>query len=633
MKKNRKQELIEILSKARNPLSAADLSRMMGVSERSIRSYVKDINDEQKDSISSGKEGYWMDHKKSLPKTDMPVLSRSELALSRLLNANKKGVSPFDLAEDMFVSESTILNSVIPEVKNIIRPFQLRVESRNYTLYLEGAEKDKRHLIGSLVTENQYGFSSCMEMLESIFPDANLKPSLLEAQEILSDSPLFFNNYALNNLLVHLAVIILRQESGETLPPASLERRGLSLVENTRFPEEIGRLTEKLGSMITRTIGHPLPESELDQIQLLLVLSTNHSDLQNSEILDNGFLMKVEEILKQTSERYSADLYDQAFLPQFAFHMYNCLQRCAFNVGYPNPIADQFKTDYAPVYDIAVYIAHLFSQAYHVVFSENEIAFIAFHIGGYMENARKKNRLIQTICVMEEYHSQIPSLIERLNATFSDYLNIIDVVSLNDFEKHGAGPAELIITTLPSLHTSLPAAHISPLLTRQNIVALWSLIEEIDDRKKQKQIYSFFEGLFHEELYFDQTNLSSRKEILPFLGQILEETGYAGPAFLEDVALRESMSNTAFTPLLAMPHTISCNANRSFVAVIRSEKPIQWGKNTVRFVLMVGMTSEDMKQLRYVIDLVIRVFTDPDKTRQLMTTDSLDSFVQVFLQK
>ena len=55
---------------------------------------------------------------------------------------------------------------------------------------------------------------------------------------------------------------------------------------------------------------------------------------------------------------------------------------------------------------MAVYFAHRFAQIYHIEVSEDEIAFIAFHIGSYLEN-NKQSREHATLSLIHIWRKEL----------------------------------------------------------------------------------------------------------------------------------------------------------------------------------------------------------------------------------
>lgn len=113
--------------------------------------------------------------------------------------------------------------------------------------------------------------------------------------------------------------------------------------------------------------------------------------------------------------------------------MYYAQQRCAFCISYPNPIGLQFKKDYAPIYDMAVFFAHQLAHKFNVEFNEDEIAFIAFHFGAFLESNKQNKGYISCAVVVESYHTLSKRLVDDLTAVFSDRIVVTEVLAMNRF--------------------------------------------------------------------------------------------------------------------------------------------------------------------------------------------------------
>ena len=118
MKTDKRTQLLKILSDASQSISSAALANMLGTSERTVRNYIKAINEEGMAVITSSREGYRLEsHTASLDTLPNEAESRVWKVLSDLLTS-KEGVNAFDEAEALYVSSSTILNTVIPQVRD-----------------------------------------------------------------------------------------------------------------------------------------------------------------------------------------------------------------------------------------------------------------------------------------------------------------------------------------------------------------------------------------------------------------------------------------------------------------------------------------------------------------------------------
>ena len=305
--------------------------------------------------------------------------------------------------------------------------------------------------------------------------------------------------------------------------------------------------------------------------------------------------------------------------------MYYAYQRSILGISYPNPIAGQFKADYAPVYDMAVYFVHKFSNIYHIELNEDEIAFVAFHIGSYIESSAQATERITCIVLAENYHTLSQTMVREISRAFSDRLIIMDVMPLNRYlQQHP--DCDFVITALPLEHESRPVVRVSPILTKQNMTAIGDMLNEIDQRRELEIARAFLKQLLHKELYFRNVPVEDEAACIQFMGRRCVEQGYVTDAFVQDVLLRESLSCTAFTSALAVPHALSQYADRSFICVLHNDMPIAWKNKRIHFVLMIGITQQEMKYFKDAFNLIVELFGSTSRTLDLLKTDSFEEF-------
>ena len=625
MKNNKQNELLRILSEADKSIPAAILAGMLGASERTVRNYIKVLNESGGVSIVSSREGYRLE-KGAVPQDNSPSENeaRSWQVLSDLLTS-KEGINAFDEAERLFVSASTVVNVIIPQIKSMVREYGLRIESANYQFYLRGSERNKRRLIGYIATSGSYSFWNTDESLLQLFPQQDIDGIMQELYPVFQKAQIYLNDYSLNNLMVHILVILIRLQSGDGLEEQEAHVSTDGLLESLYDREEIKALADMISANFMENHGIQIPERDYQQILILIALSAEHETVDIRSVISHEFISNVTSILSMVSERYCIPEFDNDFIMQFVLHVYYAYQRCAYQMGIPNPVGPQLKKDYAPVYDMAVFFAHNFDHIYQVSFNEDEIAFIAFHFGAYLENSRQHKEFVTCTIVVESYHSYSKKLVSVISETFKDRLLIRNVLSISCFLQH-ATVSDLVITTLPVESEGRRIVQVSPILTRKNIDDIREKLDHIEEEKRLEHTRIFFRSLFHQELYFRNLVLEDEEAYIRFMGERCLEQGYIKEAFIQDVVLRESVSSTAFTDILAMPHAISQNAERSFICVVHNNMPIRWGRKTVHFILMVGIARQEMKYFTPAFDLVVDLFNSTNRTIELLKTNTFEEF-------
>ena len=494
MKTDKRTQLLKILSDASQSISSAALANMLGTSERTVRNYIKAINEEGKAVITSSREGYRLEsHTASLDTLPNEAESRVWKVLSDLLTS-KEGVNAFDEAEALYVSSSTILNTVIPQVKEIAKEYDLRIESQKYQFYLRGSEQNRRKMIGSLAVRNTYGFFNSKDALEQLFPSQDIDGIMQELFTTCQESKLFLNDFALNNLLIHILVILIRLNIGNELddkePPISVDE----LLASSQDREDIVNLADMISANFEQKYSIRIPERDYKQILMLIALSVEHETVDIQCVISPEFIHNVASILSMMSQRYCTPEFDNDYILQFSLHMYYAQQRCAFHISYPNPIALQFKKDYAPVYDMAVYFAHRFAQIYHIEVSEDEIAFIAFHIGSYLENNKQSREHATCVVIVESYHMLARQLIHEINVAFANQIIVKEVLPLNRYLNRQP-ECDLVLTTLPLGIQHPHVVQISPILTKANCESIRAQLSSISTERELARAHQFLQSL------------------------------------------------------------------------------------------------------------------------------------------
>ncbi|MGN1344016.1 MAG: BglG family transcription antiterminator [Traorella sp.] len=627
MKSDNIKQLISILQNENDWISGSELSKLIHVDKKTIRNYIQEINNEKKYIIESSPKGYKLTKSNVIENFSQ---ERSKFILYRLL-ANKNGVSLFDLAEEFYVSESTIMNDVTTQIKDEIAPYHLDIISRDFTLYLIGNENDKRKLIGFIATHNSNGYFSSTETLQNLAPSIDVNQIGDKLKEFCNETHLPINSYALNNLLIHLIIIIIRLNSNESLP--EIHTYSNDLLENNPSKEDIIQFANKIRNYCFELTHNQMPINDYQQILLLVSISIENIPMSQieldifSSLMDKDFFNNVIHDLIKLANKYNLDDFDNEFICQFYLHSYNLYQRAKYDVSYPNPLAKQIKKEYAPVYDMAVYYAHLLSKQYNIHISEDEIGFIAFHIGSYLESHQPKSKKISVLIICEDYHLSARRFIHELHMSFGEELTVTKMIPVSQYNE--SMYSDLIIsTTYYDFHHN-HVVYVNPIITKKNILTIHDEIQKIELEKKHQETLDCIRSIFNKDFYFKNVYLDSCEDYIRFLCQEPLKKNIIDASFIDDVLLREKFSSTAFTDQVALPHSITVNSNESFIAILHNNTPFKWNKKQINFILLIGVTAQDMTKFRDIFDLIIDSFLSIEKTVQLLKTSSFEEFIQV----
>ena len=641
-KSDRMDRLVYVLEHANSWVSASMLAKMLDTSERTIRNYVSELNRSGACRVESSNDGYRIarggrsgmegqGRQEAEPSADV----RRNYVLSRLVNAHE-GVSLFDLADELHISESTLSSSVIPQVRKLIGQFGISIDTHSFTMRLIGREQDKRRLLGHLAARGSNGYFSSAEALEELFPEFDVRDILSALVEICQRSDLIINDFALNNLLMHILVIVVRLRSNHELA----ERDDLidvsRMLDEFKQRNEIVRCADGFSRYFERHFGCSIPEADYRQIVLLIALSVERYDYGSlsleslSQLVDQSFLDLIKQISDETAARYGIPAFDEALLLQLTLHMYNAYQRATYHVSYPNPLTAQIKRDYAPVYDMAVHFAHRFSRALGCKMDESEIAFISFHIGAYLERCSSASNDVTCVIVVGQYHDFANQLVSDVKGVLDGDATVVGIMSEREYLTKRP-ECDLVIATQDVLPSSGERVLVGPILTKRGERAIRERLDAVLERKQTSHARQFLRGMLSPELFVRNVRLEGKDAYIDYLGGLAMQHGYADAEFVQDVHLRDSISSTSFIDGLALPHSMGAYARRSFIAVLHNDAPVGWDSRNVHFIMMIGIAKEDMAYFRDAFDLIVEFFSSVDKTVALMQTDGFDEFVRVFV--
>ena len=646
MKEDRKSRLVHILKNADTWVPASTLAKMLGVSSRTIRSYISQLSKEY--TVLSSQNGYRLGGKaREFKPKQSPLHPAQEsqpddgkarvTTLIATLLSSKGSISIYNVASDLSVSESTVMNAVVPPARALAQDFGLSLATHDFNLFLEGSERDKRRLLRYLVTQHSYGYFTSAQTLAQMFPGFDTSSIMSELVKICQDSDLFLNNYSLNNLLVHLMVIVVRMKAGNEQTAQEDLIDTAQLIEHLRLHRQIAQCGNQIVHMLEERCHIQISESDFQQILLLVALSTDQFDYDElnastmTQLVDNDFLNVVHDAAEETASRYGLEPFDEDFLMQLTLHSYNAYQRAIYGVSCANPIGNQIKQSHPLVYDMAVYFCHKLERKLNISLGEEELAFLAFHFGAYLASNIEVDDRISCIVVSERYHDYAGRVAASISDTFANRITIGGTIGYDDFLARQP-QTDLVITTVPLPDdTEVHSVLVSPLISRLDLKRIGAELDLIQQQRDKSRAQIFLKALMHRELYLRNIHEDSVTAYLEYMGNLALENGYIDEGFINDVVLRERTSSTAFIEGLAIPHSISLFAKRSFVCVLQSDEPIPWGRNDVNVVMMFGLSKPDIHKLGATFDVIIDRFTRIDSMQNIMKSTNFDEFVSALV--
>ena len=603
------------------------MANYLNVSTRSIRKYVNEINSNG-EFILSSKKGYKVNlNNNCQTKVDssenISPDNRLNLILKELI-VNSNGINIFDLSEELFVSPATIEGDIV-KANKFIGSYNLKIKQSKFLLKLIGNESAKRKLMSSIIfKETGSDFLSLFDV-QKIYQEYNLTKLKENIIYILKKYNLFINEYAINNILLHLMITIDRIKKNNYIDSVEV----VNYIDNN---VDIN-IAKDISNFLESEYNITLTSAELYYLVFQLtnkttVLNYNQMDTKSlSNYIDEHFVKLTKKIIKNVYDLYLIDLSDEEFVVKFTLHVKNLISRAKNNQVLRNQIPQKLKDSYPLIYDISVYICNQIQTLENVDIDEDEISYISLHVGSFFDRQKLLEDKVLCALITPNYYDLQFKIVRDLEKRFNESIEIIQIFSDThnlDFDNK----VDMVITTLPiNNRCPIPFVYVNPYLNRKDYDNIQSKFTQIKDRKNILTVQNHLEMYFSESLFMKNIYLDSAKDYIKFMGNILYENKYVKPNYIDDVLIREKMSSTAFNNNVAIPHSMKMDALKTGVCLIVNDKPVKWGEEKVQIIAMIPINEKEKEKFNYIFESFIEILSEWNNVKELTKADNYSSFM------
>lgn len=629
--KKKHRELLDYLFTCKQPTTSKELAKLLHISQRSIKNYVIEINLLSNEKIIlSSKTGYSI-HSEAAQKLltledeQLPQTweERSLYMIKQLMLEHTSHIDIYALCEELFVGYST-LKADISRMNKVYANFHVRFSCENEQVRILGDEKNIRKLISYLVQEETSQQLIDMSILKDSFHSIDIDEVSLIIHKTFEKYNYYINDFSFVNLLLHFVIIIDRIKEGNfvVLKEAPFE------IESTHEQALIKELCEQLSCTFQIT----LEPSEQFEIYMLFKTNANYSLANSNEtlrkIVGDKILEETKYIVAKISDEYYIDLNTEGFLTPFSLHVKNLIIRAQNNTYTKNPMVESIKNSCPTVYDIAIYISLILMNHYHIHINEDEVTFLALHIGAEIERQKCNDTKVQCVLLCPEYMHMTTDLYNQLLINFSNQITIIKTISFED-ELKGMH-YDMVFSTINikrKLHHQI--CMISPFSTKLSLASIQNTIDSFKTNKKHYILKRDFKHFFFRELFVSNPHEKTRDEIIHMLSNKMMELDYVNKDFEEKVMIREVAAATAFGTI-AIPHSMEMDALKTSIAVAVSSKGFHWDEHIVHVVLLIAINKVDKRIFHDLYETLVALFYEQsmiDQAKECHTFEDFENLV------
>lgn len=403
----RKIEILSLLVQADIYISMESLTKELGITRSTVYRDIKSINDwlerlhlqpiqyaRQKGfylnfaemaSIKSKLGRLTLDHQYQLSATERRAW------IGVLLLTREKPVFLCDLLKKLNVSRSTILRD-LEGLKAILfrNRLDLHLEKED-GYHIVGAEEDKRRSLVDFLARIHPVKESHWLSLDQQISDGNWTIELFASPEaagiyrIIIESENYLDIHYPDDMMeilsVHLLFLLKRYRQGKTMHMDPMEKVILR-------PSEEYSAAKFIGTQIEKQFELDISDDELCYITVCLMGAKTEEYCPSRAGEDELALLKriIKKMVSDFEEDFHLAFRDRDVLERsLFFHLKSAYYRISYGLEYVNPLAETIIINFPDLYSETNKVIHYLEEAIGKKISDDEIALIAMHFGGWIE--------------------------------------------------------------------------------------------------------------------------------------------------------------------------------------------------------------------------------------------------------
>lgn len=481
----RHRELIELLIQSNGVITTSDLAQHFSVSSRAVR-YDLDVVAEwftDRDTALERIPGKGVLLKanpierrflaEALAKMDKgrAVLSGHERELwlmLRLFQSNRP-LTLEQLAEQLSVSKNTVLKD-LNRLENDLQLKGLRLERKtNSGFFLKGDENTLRNAAVDTLRQliDMDKFITTHRLSDSALPLGELFDSQLlrTAEAVVSMAEqltgVSYSDNAIALLVLHIAVAIMRTQSNAPIRMAEEQKQQIMSLKDYSIAKE-------MAAHMQSTLDIFLSEDEVAYLALhvssaKVAPGTIHGSYSLGED-DPEISNLVIRLVSMAENHLGVQLAgDYQLLVGLAYHLRIALHRLTNKMPIVNPLTQQMQFRFPLIFEVSRRIANELGNGLGVRINDDEVAYLAMHLGAAYERSMQSGYLARALVVCGAGIATAQMLISRLRGLLPE-LQLSGPVTLAEAKVLKSKEYDFVISTVDLQIEGINVVKVNPLI-------------------------------------------------------------------------------------------------------------------------------------------------------------------------
>lgn len=629
---NRKEQLVSILKNQGGWITARELSKILNVSDRTIRSDVNTINSNTVQPLieSSIRQGYRIEPEQmtytavseknhsSIPQT--PNERKSYIIKQLLVCRDRVHVNR--LLNDLYISEYTLENDLKSIRKAISSYPDLEIQRSGDLLSLQGPEESIRELYKIMMLDETHRNFLNINEIASMYTNFDLLKCKYILETILEAHNYSVDDSSFPSLILHVGISVDRIINGKYVQS--------SHSTEAVYDSEEFKIAIEFFQRISKLYQTHVADSEAAQLALLLMgkKGSAYNDAQLIGIADINAKELVTDLIQYIDQQYGINFSnDEVLKVGLALHLQSLVERSHKNINAANLYLQEIKRKFPLIFELGVTSANYLSERLNIPIVEDEIGFIALHLGMAYKRL-EDDKLLRAVLIMPKTQAITDSILQRMNLNFSEYMTVVEAFDYFEESKILRLHPDLIICSVPLQHNlPIPTVQISIFLSREDEAKIFSVLNNIEQKRLKDEYSEYLREMIRPQHFYKDMVFDSREEILRFLSDDLYHSLAVSKDFYSSLLKRESMSPTSFSCGFAIPHPVNHTVLQSNISVMILRKPVQWGSYEVRIIFLLAVEKMESQAVKPFFDWMTNLSNNVDQLSALIESKTYQEFI------
>lgn len=634
MLSGKQKQLLELLMKQQGVSTAAAYARELGVSKRSIYTYLDELTPYLKergfDVVKTPSKGIEVNSTEkgevqfAFIEDEYSIASRRYELLNRVI-LNEENVSLIDYCEEFYVSESSIRNDV-SFFQKLLEPFPniSLVISKGFIQISVGDETD---LINAVVYINEilckeYNLNNKLEYFNYIYDSRVVNSVIKVIQDYIHSLNLKIAEHYVTHIYFVMITLITRVKQG----------KHIQYVDNMLYYDRLKRIPDiLLAKQFLEIIGMELKIDffEDDIAFLSGYLRADRIQISNFEKIDKEDLMIYRDVFRKLEKTLNIEINESDDLVQNLLLHFNAMVfRLRNGIVVNNNLTESIKKEFGALFNLILIILESVNDQLKIKVTEDEVGFLLIHIQNIIER-QKKTKNILLVCPHGTVVSNL--ILSQVRELLPSY-NFLETISVERIKDVNVNSIDFIISTVDIPDIKKPVVKISPILSKEDLANIMNfyqnlVLNQLNDYHDCKSLIKFI----NRDLIFEMDSVS-KKDIIHIICNKLVNLGIVTKEYESSLLRRETLGATDNIYSFAIPHGDMKFVLKSQIAVVLLKKPIKWNKHLINIVIFFTISSQDLLESKDILDDIYYLMHSQEFALELNDGLSMERFLN-FLKK